>query len=292
MLNYFYPKTTWGITISLLDMWNDMKIYRFDTSGNSVKEISVPITFGPVEKTQQVRTTDFPGDGKRYYLQLPRMALVPNGMTFNADRAYSLNEERFWLDEVLELSGSDSVFSDFQPTPYDYNFTLFIRTESMEDLSQILENITPYFTPKNMIQIKEFSFLNIERDLPVTLGGINFEFSDDLAIDEMRQVNASLDLIVEGWAYKKQTSAALVRVIQSRYFVGDGYALEYDTSGDTVSASYATSATDPTIQDAEYRTSGFFQTSAMPDSTEYDTSGFNTDSGVWWTHSFTFSASD
>jgi len=292
MENYYYRETNWGVTVSLLDMWNGMTVYRHDANGTIVKTINVPITFGPVEKTQQTRTTDFPGDGDRYYLQLPRMALVPTGMVFNSDRAYSLNEDRFWLDEALELTGSDSVFSDYQPTPWDYNFTLHIRTDSMSDLSQIVENIVPYFTPKNMIRVKEFPFLNIERDLPVQLeGGVNYEFSDDLSTEEMRFVNASIDFRVEGWAYKEPTSAALVKVIQSRYFVGGGTSLDYNTSGDPISATVAASGT-PTEWDAEYRTRGFDQTSAMPEDREsYDTSGYNSNSEVWWTHNQELSAS-
>lgn len=288
MKNYFYSKTIWRVTLALLDYFNDLTIYRFDTDGNRVGTINVPITYGPVEKMQQTRQFDRQDD-ERYYLQLPRLALVMNGITFSPDRSYALNEEREWYAEANTLSAGSNL-TDYQPTPYDYNYTLYVRTESMEDFAQIMENILPYFTPKNMLRIREFSYLNIERDLPVTLGGVNLDFTEDLDEESMRHVNASMDLIVEGWQYKPVTSASLVEVIQSRYFIGESE-LTYTSAGvpQILSASAQTSGFG-TLQVDEYRTSGFFQSSAMPAPSYYESSGYNTNTSAYWTNTYTYTS--
>ena len=289
MENYYYRETLWSVNVALLNMFNGMKVYKFDDNGDRVKEIEVPITNGPVEKTHQTRTTDFPGDGERYYLQIPRMALVCNGMTFNPDRSYSPNEKRFWSKEVINLSGTDLEFEDWQPVPYDYNFTLFIRTDRLGMLAQIIENITPYFAPSAVLRVKEFTFLNIERDLPVYMGGgINFDFTDDLDTGGMREVNASIDLTVHGWSYKRPTSTDIVKIINSRYYVGNGIAYSYDTSGNPISATYDSSAT-PTEVDASFAISGFNTSGDMPDPSAYDISGYNADTDVYWTETYTLS---
>jgi len=263
MLPYYYPKTTWNITVALLDMFNDFTIYRYDTSGNVVKSIEVPISFGPMEKAYQFRKEQ--ESGHKYFVKLPRIALVMNGLTFAADRARSIEETRNWLGEYVNIAGvgDNTLFEDFQPTPWDYHFTLNIKTEYMEDFSQLMELILPYFAPKNMLRVKEFSFLNIERDLPVTMAGVSTEFTDDLDETQTREINGTIELVVEGWMYKPVTAAKIVKVIKSQYFIGQNniFTIGYDTSG-------------------------FNSTSAIPVS-GWSTSGYDANTEVYWTNGVT-----
>lgn len=275
MITYYYPKTLELVTVALLDMFNDMKVVRYDSSGASIGEKTVPITFGPVEKYHQDRIEDHyvDADGvehnQRYYLQIPRMALVLNGMSYNADRASGANQWRYWFMESLDLTGSqlddvlddgapNQIVSDYQPTPIDYNFTLHIKCDSMDKLAQILENILPYFNPKLMLRVKEFSFLNVERDLPVSMDAVSTEFIDDQTENDSRYVNASINLTVEGFAYRKFVYSKVIKTINSKYFWhGTGVLFsEYNTSA--------------------YQTSGgelLSPTSALPDPEDYFLSG-------------------
>jgi len=261
---YYYARTLWGVEIALLDMFNDMTIYRFDKERNIVKSIDVPITTGPIEKMQAMGEVNHPSDTTRYYQHVPKMSLVLNGINHDASRAYSSDDERFWLDDKLSLDNGDSVYSDFQPTPYNFTYTLFIRSDSMEDLAQILENILPYCNPSFMLRVKEFLFLNIERDLPTKLETINLDFTNSMDQESMREVNANLDFTVEGWMYKPVTSAALVKIINSDLFVG------YDNY----------------ILDSSIKTEGYYTESQIPTS-GYNTSGYNANTEVYWTETIT-----
>jgi hypothetical protein len=266
-VSYYYPKTVYNISVALTDLFNDLTIYRYDSNGTSAKAINVPISFGPMEKTFQFRKEQ--ESGQRYYLQLPRMAIIMNGVTFAADRARSLEETREWLSQYVNIAGSNNtLFEDFQPTPWDYHFTLNIRTELLEDFSQIIENILPWFAPKRMLRVKEFSFLNIERDLPVSLVGMNTDFTDDIDETQMRQINGTIDLVVEGWMYKGPIAVAkIVKAIKSQYFVG-------------INNNFINS----------FVTSGFNATSAIPTS-GWQTSGYNANTEVYWTHNMTSAGS-
>ena len=225
MIKYYYPRTVRAITIALLDMFNDIRVVKFDRDNNPVSEKRVPITFGPVEKYHQERTENHYYDAhniehnKRYYLQIPRIALVPNGITYDPDRAKGVNEWRYWMKETLGMKEHelDEVISDYQPTPYNYNYTVYIKNDSMDYLSQILENILPYFNPTLMLRVKEFSFLNIERDIPVTLDGVGYEFIDDEQSSDTRYVNATMNLTVKGYMYRPFISSKVIKYIKSEY---------------------------------------------------------------------------
>ena len=225
MLSYYYAETLRGITVALLERFSHMEVHRFNKEHTEiVKTIDVPIAFAPVEKTQQDRLEDYTvepqSSGQRYYLQVPRLALNFNGISYDPSRAISVNEGRYFADTSAEGKAINSVFTDAQPTPYNYQFTLSIRTDSLNDFSQIVENIIPYFNPKLYLRVKEFSFLNVERDLSVVLNDVSPNFTDELDKQSMRQIDGAITFTIEGWMYRPVSSGKLVKVIKTRYWVG------------------------------------------------------------------------
>jgi len=269
MIKYYYPRTIRAVTIALLDMFNDIRVVKYDEHNNPVGEKFVPITFGPVEKYHQDRTENHYYDSEgvehnqRYYLQIPRMALVLNGIAYDPERASGSNEWRYWMKESLGLSETQTnkIISDYQPTPYNFNFTLHIKNDSMDFLSQILENILPYFNPSLMLRVKEFSFLNIERDLPVSIDGINPDFIDDEDATATRFVNCSMNITVKGFMYRPFITSEVIKVINSKYINGNT---------DTMLEGFSTSG---------FETSGGvpIDTSALPQPDDFFTSGYYND---------------
>jgi len=242
------------IITALTDMFNDLQIEVLDDNGAQSKMYRVPITFGPVNKYQYLRDED--GQMKKYYLQLPRLALTLDGFTYAQERATGVNDHRNFFDGNLDLGSLDEFFDDIHPTPWDLNFTLHIRTERMDQFSQIIENILPYFNPSLYLRIKEFDFLNIERNLQVRIEGLNPEFTTEQPEDEKREVNGTINFVVESWMYRPITNQKIIKEIQTRYFT---------------THHSSTSATN-TLQE-QYNTSGFTSVSAVPDATTYDFSG-------------------
>lgn len=294
MINYYYPKTIKNVTIALMDVFNDLTIYKYTSAGTSAQSYNVPITFGPVEKEHLQRiedheyiasATDANGYkqvesvGQRYWISVPRMALVMNGFAYSPDRAYGVNEWREWFAETVSASDVDQVLRDYQPTPYDINFTLYVMTDDMDHLAQIMENILPYFNPALFLRVKEFSFLNIERDLKVTMPGVVTEFiSPEMNDDDRRLVNATMDLTVETWMYRPFEYSNLIKVIDSRYLVIDSASPGVSAMSATdVSASdfegFVVSADTFSTSGVLWTSAGTIPTSAIPSSATYTFSG-------------------
>jgi hypothetical protein len=312
MIQYYYPRTIKGIIVALSDVFNEMVVYKYNAGttsagyGTSAQEYPVFFSFGPMEKEHlqriedheyhQTSAVDLSGytqvqvQGQRYYPQLPRMALVWNGLAYNADRAYGVNEWREWFQETLELSGSqvENILRDYQPTPWDFNFTLYIETDSLDYFSQIMENILPYFNPALQLRVKEFSFLNIERNLKTITNGVVPEFvSNDIPDDDRRYVNGTMDITVEGYMYRPFEYSGIIKSIHSKYFVVDA-----SNAGGVSALSAGTLPSVETILSADYydtsgaklTSAGDYPTSAIPDS--YSFSGTYVDGTkdfAYWT---------
>lgn len=278
MERYYYPRTIKGITVALMDVFNGIKVYKYDANGTSAQEIDVPLQFGPIEKAQQDRIENHYYDndnvehGNRFYLQIPRMSITMDDISYNADRAYGVNEWRYWLGEATQLSNIDQVFSDYQPTPYDIGFTLHVMTDSLDYFSQILENVLPYFNPKLFLRVKEFSFLNLERDLPVEITSISPDFIDQMTETDTRYVNVSLSMRVEAFMYRPWTQSKIIKFINTNFWVGNGNVDSSSTNLTDTSASSFVNAY--SISGVEITSAGDFNpTSAVPDNEEFILSG-------------------
>lgn len=240
METFYYPQTIKNITIALMDLFNDLYCVKYDASGTSAENIIVPLQYGNTDKTYKDRLENHYYDandtehGERFYQMFPRMSLLLDGITYNSNRCYGSNEFRYWLNETMEISGSNITdsFRDYQPTPYDLTFSLYIKTNSLDHFAQLMENILPYFNPKLMLRVKEFAFLNIERDLPVTLNSISPEFTDDLGNADRREINGTLSFTVAAFMYRPWTKSKIIKVINSRYFIGSSNT--YDIHGNPV----------------------------------------------------------
>lgn len=225
---FYYPRTSRRILIALLDMFNNIKVYNYNTNGSPVSIIDVPIKFGPSEKyhlfDMQMES------GKKYYPKIPSLLLSLDNISYDSNRSTSVNEQRSFYNPALKTNYADDFWTDVQPSPYNYSYSLEVRTESMDHLFQILENILPFFNPSNHLKIKEFEFLNLERNIAVHLEGVNMEYPKEMSEDESRYFNSTISFNVHGYMYRPIDYQKIIKFIKVNYLY-DGYNSEfYDTS--------------------------------------------------------------
>lgn len=274
MQNYYYPRTIRTIVTSLADVFNDIVVYNYDNPVSGVTSAAirqtVPIMFGPADKKYLSRREE--EESKRYYSVIPRIGLVLKSFEHDPERATGATEYREFYDENINLHDIQSFFKDVQPTPYNLNFDMQIKTNSMDHVCQIIEQILPYFNPALDLRIKEFSFLNIERNVKVFLNAANLDFAEELTENDRREINISIGLLAKCVFYKPYTTSSIIKFIHSRYYINQVHSL----SG-TVSASPNNVLTE------SYRTSGYegISVSAFPIPSQYETSAYNPISTVF-----------
>jgi len=227
---FYYPKTIRSIIVGLLDMFNNITVQRYDKSGTLVRTIDVPILFAPQEKYWQLKTRSGADYPEAYWTApVPRIGLVMSGLAYNGSRAKGVNSTRDFYNTALGLDDITEFINNVQPAPYDFTFTLFIRTDSLTDYAQIMEQILPYFNPSLSLRMKEFSFLNVERDLKVTLDGITPDFLESQDKETKRHINGEISLTVQGNMYRPVTSEKVIHSITTNYLL-------LNTLSDSISA--------------------------------------------------------
>lgn len=221
MISYYYPQTIKTLCVAIANVFNGLVVKVYDKDGKIVKSIKVPVSIGPQDKVFQERKTS--ESGERYYSQFPKMALEIQNVVYDTSRAAGSNEFRHFYDDALNLSDLDGFFQDINPSPYNFNFTLRVRTLNMDDMVQLVEQILPYFNPYINLRIKEFSFLNLERNIQVINdGGVSIEFDTEMEANDKRVINGTFDLLAKGFLYKPFDKANIIKFIKSQYFIGRG----------------------------------------------------------------------
>ena len=209
---WYSAGTIRAITLGVSDMFNDIKVRRFANDFITVvKEIDVPLHIAPKTKEYYERKEDYSSSGgQRYYQQVPAMALLFTGLSYAPSRVSSPNEQRSWPYPVSADVDPD-YFNDYQPSPWDFQFELRIRSESMEDYVQIVEQIHPFFNSALTIRMREIPFLNVARNLRVNLDGNNLDIPTEMSGTDMNQIDGVVNFTVEGYLYRPVTSAVFLR---------------------------------------------------------------------------------
>ena len=219
--NYYYPNTMKKMVVACLNIFKDVVVYKYNKDGDIIERLDVPVIFGTQKSLHKARTHD---EQKKYVPTFPRIEVHMNGLTPDEARLVSPNTSRFFniddvkwkvVDEAEQiLTEINGAFKDFQPLPYNYNFTINVYTESMDYLSQIIENVFPYFGMSNStMRVREFNFLNIERDINITIGSPEFDLAGEVGIGDRRQANANFSITLEGWMYRPIKASKLVNTI-------------------------------------------------------------------------------
>jgi hypothetical protein len=214
---YFAPDVLLSVTIALADKFNNLKIRRYgDDLITVVKEIDVGLNTMLPTKMHLERIEDYTSEGgeSRFYQTEPFMNLNLTSISRDNTRSYSSNSERLLSETPYKEGFVGDVLSNMQPTPYNFGWTLTIRTNAYEDSSQILEQILPFFNDDAYLRVKELPFLNIERQLKVTLDSVSPDVSSSLGEDEMRSVNWTIDFTLQAWMYRPIRDVGLIEKIE------------------------------------------------------------------------------
>jgi len=215
--NDYIPESVKAVIIGLMNEFNGIKVHDFK-NGAIQRTLNVPIQLAEKEKYQALIKEK--ESGQKYYPKYPKLSLSWISTQYNGERAKGTNVARLWYNSLSALSDVDSFISDVSPVPYDLGFELSIRTQSLSHFTQILEQILPYFDPARHIRIKEFRFLNIERNVKIRLDGISQEFLIEQGEDVRRYVNGTLNLTCEAHMYSGFGDESVIKELRTKFLQG------------------------------------------------------------------------
>lgn len=180
------------------------------------KLIKVPIAYA-VKQKYDVRNTQNEDPNKaRIKMQLPRMSF--SLVNFRRDNNRVTNRMQRLIQNV-DRKAAESVNVQYNRVPYNFDFRLNIKTKTIEDMLQIIEQILVYFNPSIVVNVTDNPDLNFTSKIPINLLS-NDAFGDlfEGSFEDEQIIETSLDFGLEGHLYMPTNTGKVIKYVDINYF--------------------------------------------------------------------------
>ena len=199
---YFYHQTSRKMVVAFGTLFNNIEVRRTDSSDAVTEIIKIPLSYGPKDK-MLIRISQDPNLNPKVALTVPRMGFELTAMTY--DGARKLNT----MGRNVK-KGTTGLKKQFNPVPYNWDFSLYVFVKNAEDGTQILEQILPFFTPEFTVTMTLVSGMTIKMDIPLVLNSVTSEDTYEGDFATRRSIIWTLSFIMKGFLYPSVTDNAKI----------------------------------------------------------------------------------
>ena len=209
----FYHQTIRKYVAAFGTLFNDINVERKNSSGTVVEKIKVPLAYGPKQKhvlaSQETTTV-----ARQTATRTPRMGFALTGVAYDSVRKLNTIGRNVAANTA---AGTSTLMTQYNPVPYNFDFTLFILVKNAEDGTQILEQILPFFTPEFTVTINTIPEMGIKADTPIILNSadVSDEYEGDL--DQRRTIIWTLSFLLKGYIYPDLKTSSVIKSIEVNF---------------------------------------------------------------------------
>ena len=198
-------------------LFNNIKISKTDSDGNTVSLVKVPITYAPKDK-MLARVIQDPGiDRPSATIPLPAISFEMGKMAYDGSR--KLNT--IGRVSVKDADNPSNFKYQYNPVPYNIAFQVHVYAKNAEDGTKIIEQILPYFTPDWTTTVSLIPETNINMDIPVILNNISYSDNYDDTFSERRAIIWTLDLVLKGYLYGPVKKSGIIKFVNTNFYLPD-----------------------------------------------------------------------
>ena len=208
----FYHETVRSIIVGFGTLFNDIHVVRKNNSGVITQSMKVPLAYGPKQKWL-TRLDQDAGLDSKVAITLPRLGFEITGLSYDAARKINKMQKTI----RVKTNEADGKIMNFNraPVPYNINFSLYSFTSTAENGLQIIEQILPFFQPEYTVTMNVIPELDIKRDIPIVLNGVNYEDTYNGEFTQRRAVIYTLSFTAKTYLYGPMTNQGVIKTVQA-----------------------------------------------------------------------------
>jgi hypothetical protein len=203
MANTQYNRIIRKIIVAFGDLFDNITLVRYAPDQTEYERMIVPIAYASKER-YVMRIQGDPDLDKKVMMTLPRMSYEMNGIQYDSSRKQNTNTKNF-------AQTASGIVSQYNPVPYNFDFSLYIYVRNIEDGTQIIEHILPYFTPDYTVKVNLIPEMGVIKELPIVLNSTSYEVDYEGDRDhDTRSVIWTLNFTVKGYIFGQTSAAGLI----------------------------------------------------------------------------------
>tara|TARA_B100000029_G_scaffold304500_1_gene297391 strand:+ start:922 stop:1863 length:942 start_codon:yes stop_codon:yes gene_type:complete len=198
-------------------LFNDINIQRKNSAGVILEQIKVPVAYSSRDAMLlKVRNSQATGQS----ITLPRIGFVMDAITYDGTRKLNTMGQVYAANTATTNS---TLLKQFNPVPYNFDFTLSAMVDNSEDGAQIFEQIVPFFTPEFNVTVSLIPSMNISPDINIILTGVTVSDTYEGDFTARREILWDLTFTMKGWIYPDVKSGSVTKkVIVNLRMPGEG----------------------------------------------------------------------
>lgn len=195
-------------------MFADIHITKHYEDGQS-RDIRVPLNYGSrsawyLKLKNRLRDAE---SAAKIATTLPRISFEMDDIAYANARAVSKHHARIHREENETVG---KILRQYQPIPWDFEFTVSVATKSIEDGLRIIEQVVPYFRPDHTLTVDELPAIGMPMDVTVNMVGISKSDSYEGSVgDTDRVLTWDLKFIVHGHIMPPLTDSKLIAEVEA-----------------------------------------------------------------------------
>jgi len=205
MANIFYNRIIRKLVVGFGNLFNEITMVRYNSDLTEAERFIVPIAYAAKEHYVLRLEEDFNLD-KKVQITLPRLSFEMTGLQYDASRKQNTNIRNY------AASTGNTVVGQYNPVPYNFDFNLYLYVRNIEDGTQVIEHILPYFTPDYTIKLNLVPEMGMVKEIPIILNNVtqDVQYEGNRSSDP-RLVIWTLNFTVKGFIFGPVSSASLIK---------------------------------------------------------------------------------
>ena len=193
-------------------LFNDINVVRRDASDVIKEQIKVPIAYSPRDRwiLRLRRARGVSGTDEAVAMSLPRMGFDLTGITYDGTRKLNTLGQVYSANTA---AGTSTLMKQYNPVPYNFDFSLYSMVSNAEDGAQIFEQIVPFFTPEFTVTVNLIPSMNIAPDVTMVLGGVTIEDNYQGDFQSTREIIWTLTFTMKGYIYPDVKTGSVVKTV-------------------------------------------------------------------------------
>lgn len=209
---HFYHKLIRKYVVLFGTMFNNITLVKTNQdSGAEIERMKIPITYAPKEKYISRLRSD-PDLQRQIQIRLPRLSFELTGMAYDATRKQNS------ILKVAKSNSSSTGKSSYMHVPYDLSFELNLYARNIDDGTQIIEQILPYFTPDYTVTINPVNSLGVLKDIPITLDSVQYNIEHEGNFDSIRFITWTLSFTMKVDFFGPVSNPKIIRKVIANIF--------------------------------------------------------------------------
>lgn len=199
-----YSKIIRKITTGFSELFSNITLIRYNPDDTEQERFLVPIAHATKE-LYVMRLEADPNLDKKIQMTLPRLSFEMNGLTYDASRKQNTNIKNF-------AQTGEGVIAQYMQVPYNMDFSLYLYVRNIEDGTQIIEHILPYFTPDYTIKINLIPEMGMVKEVPIILNSTEYEINYEGDRDSSsRMIIWTLNFTAKAFLYRDASESGLIK---------------------------------------------------------------------------------